>query len=96
VVTTYNNCNYQLVGIGEEMATPQFSAYPNPTNGQLWLNLEESNNAMVRITDSSGRCVFEGKYDGNAIDLSKFSNGLYSLLLQTTGGSSTRKLIIQK
>jgi len=95
VVTTYNNCNYQLVGIGEEMATPQFRPYPNPTSGQLHVNLPLGEKATIRLIDALGRVVMQQQFANQAIDVLGFANGLYQLQVELNGAISSRKVLIQ-
>ena len=95
VVTTYENCSYQVVNVAEAVADDRFAAYPNPTNGELWLNLPDGTVANVRITDASGRVVYEAAFAGRPIDLSGMVAGIYGLTVQTEGGSSTRKVLVQ-
>jgi len=96
VVTTYENCNFQLVGVEEDVPMESgFNAYPNPTDKLLWLSLPEGVGATIRLTDMAGKVVVETPFDGMPIDISTLNSGIYGLTVQTAGGTSTRKVIVQ-
>lgn len=95
VVSTYNDCNYQLVGIGEEMATLQFNAYPNPTNGQLHVNIPVGEKVTIRLIDATGRTVMQQQLANEVLDVRGFANGFYQLQVELNGAISSRKVLIQ-
>lgn len=66
--------------VGMEEFTLEFSVFPNPANNLINV---ETNDAIVAIKlfNSIGQMVYTGK-DKN-IDLSSFSNGIYTLVVQT-------------
>ncbi len=77
-----------------------FNVYPNPTNGEVTIELSSSENATVQLFDIRGRKVYNNRFENNAafnktIDLSSASTGVY--LLQVTSGpkTATKKLIIK-
>ena len=81
------------------------SVYPNPSNGNLFINfeLQQPENVTVQITDLNGRVVKE-LLNGNAIsgkqnlnaDLSELSNGMYLARIITSQKSSNIKFNLVK
>jgi hypothetical protein len=81
------------------------NAYPNPANQQTTIafSLNEKSDAMLNITDLSGKAVYstslgernQGLNQIN-VDLSSFSNGVYLYTITANGNSATRKLIVKK
>lgn len=96
VVSTHNGCDFTAVGVAEEQAFRHFSAYPNPTNGQLYLNLPQGEQAMIRLIDPMGKVVMQRQFAHEAIDVSEFANGLYQVQVEMNGATSSRKVLIQQ
>ncbi len=87
-------------GISNVSNEIDLSVYPNPSNGNLFINfkLEQAQNVTVQITDLNGRMVKElmngnsvsGKQNLNA-DLSDLSNGMYLARITTSSKASNIK-----
>jgi hypothetical protein len=77
---------------------PEISAvrmFPNPASGFVFLQNKTLNDAPGRLSDLSGRTVWQGILPSQAtqnIDLAPYPNGIY--FLQTSG--KTERLLIQK
>lgn len=95
VVQTFNNCDFRTVGINEETDESLFSAYPNPTEGNLWINLPTELKATIRLVDAFGKTIFERPYNGSAIDVQNLTKGVYYLTATTEVGSSTQKVVVR-
>ena len=68
--------------------------YPNPTTGIV--NLKNTHNATIEISDASGRIIIREK-NKNTINLTDFENGIYYLkLLMKDGKNHFRKIILSK
>lgn len=79
-------------------STVLFSMYPNPSNGLMWVNLEQSNwIGKIIIYDLNGRIVFasEGTH-GTTIDLQHLRPGLYLAKLEVEGKPRIQKLVIER
>lgn len=82
----------------------QFSIFPNPANDIVYirLNSEIRADATIRIVDASGRLVTEQPYYSlNAesvvpINTSSFSNGLYSISVQTNDAITSKTLLVNR
>jgi hypothetical protein len=84
-----------LLGINQLLnKTNSFSVYPNPTNGIL--NIETDNSIeQVYLVDLQGkRTTLE--FIQNSVDLSTYSNGFYILHVQFANGTTEIKRIIKK
>ncbi len=65
-----------------EVSTDKYvSVYPNPANKVLNIDIEKAKNAMIEITDGSGRLIFSDKVTSKkchkTIDVSAWSSGIY-------------------
>ena len=87
-----------MAGIGE-MATVEFSIFPNPSNGSFQLHTDAKNIASLRICTSDGRCIETLEYNGiqpivlNRADL---STGIYFVSCLDQNGSvlGTKQLML--
>ena len=80
----------------------EFILYPNPSNGifKTKVSLKEASTINVKIIDMvSGATIDEREAKGNQeflLDYSiSMSSGVYLMLLETSNGSETRKLIVE-
>jgi len=95
-VQTHNNCDFMAVGVEDAPGVQPFSAWPNPTDGMVRLGLPDGLDGTVSVTDMMGRMVMSQRLTGHAVDLSGLVDGLYHLTVRTDGGSSTRKVLLQR
>jgi hypothetical protein len=102
---------YQQFTVGLTSATQEYifedsqtlKAFPNPTNNLLYvtLDLPKRANGKLNIIDLMGNVVFEQQIvnkiaENYEIDLSKFSAGVYQVILNTDAGVSAQKVILEK
>ena len=78
-----------------------FSITPNPAQNQVFINLKDDSNhypVQYRMTDLQGKALmpFTALQTGKPIDVSRLTNGLYLIQVQTKGQVYTQKLLIQK
>ncbi|MBK8497953.1 MAG: T9SS type A sorting domain-containing protein [Flavobacteriales bacterium] len=90
------------VGI-EEIAAHGFSAYPNPTDGVLYISVgnEVSGQVKVRVLDMSGRTVIEQPLSvtagsTNAIDMASLQSGQYMVQLTTATWTKTQRVQVAR
>lgn len=71
--------------------------YPNPATGFIYVGSKQNKYKTIRISDLSGKQVFEKTNikDGEMLDVSKFSRGIYLISLHTLNEVNTTKLIVQ-
>jgi len=68
--------------------------YPNPTSGLLIIEYNASSIEKVTIQNMNGQTVLAvNNYNGNPIDLSSFSGGLYLVVIHTSVESFVEKVI---
>lgn len=78
----------------ERLQSESIQVYPNPTNGQVVVNLPENfTQGQVRIWDMQGRLMKFQDYEGNMLDLSSFSNGVYWLQFMNEDQKYSTKVI---
>lgn len=82
-------------GIGENSSEENWF-YPNPVSGSLMLNIS-SNQEEITLYATNGILVLKGLYNnGDVIDISAFSPGIYMIERKLTSGEFIReKLVIQ-
>jgi hypothetical protein len=78
------------------IAQYNFNVYPNPTNGELSLVLNEE--SIITITDASGSTIKNqvcqaGK---NQISLSDLCDGLYFVQMKDRNQTQFAKIVVQK
>lgn len=89
------------VGI-DELSQEGFSVHPNPTNGLLYIELDEElrGQASVRVLDMSGRIVIEqalqAKGGANTIDMSGLQSGQYMVQLTTGDWVKTQRVQVTR
>jgi len=77
--------NNSPLGIIENNKTPTI-VFPNPSNGLFNLKTQKSFSSKYQITDSNGRVLRSGSFQGseNQLDLSSFASGVYFLKISGT------------
>ena len=76
-----------------------FSMYPNPTSGVVNLESPAMNSANVEIYDINGNLVNTSKMelnDKSKLDLSAYSNGIYTIIIRGDKQNIIRKVILNK
>ncbi len=86
----------------EELGNLTIGTYPNPTSGELILDITGESNALsITLTDMHGKVVFESTTGAirsglkRAIDLSTLANGMYFMKLDDGNAAATRKVMKQ-
>ncbi|MCC6840297.1 MAG: T9SS type A sorting domain-containing protein [Flavobacteriales bacterium] len=88
-----------MVGV-DEAGAKQFAMYPNPTTGQLVLQLPESVRGLadMRVTDLAGRLVHQEVFSNNGssrtIDLKGLQSGNYMVTITTNDWVKAQQLQI--
>jgi hypothetical protein len=88
------------LGVGT-LAQTEVRVYPNPTSGQVYVNLPNGSNqeVMVRVMDASGRVVRTAQLSNNRnaveFDLTGISSGLYFVHLSQGNETKTVKLMVK-
>jgi len=93
--------NSEILGVQEEQGNSFISLFPNPSNGNMYINSPKSLNTYeIKAIDIMGRCVFIETLNqvGNQaqLDLSALNNGVYFLSISSENGNFIEKVIIQK
>jgi hypothetical protein len=104
VIVTIGNCTdtsdcaiVNEVGIDDlGLSSSDLKLYPNPTTGNLTIDLGELDNVTISITSSIGKEVFKAtdiSKNKLEVSLAEFSNGIYFVKIQNGGKIVTRKII---
>ena len=87
------------LGAGIEESTElETLIYPNPTSGNISINLSVYNQYQIQIVDMSGRILEERSFEGvtQSIDLSGYKNGTYLILIRNLNQETITKRIIKQ
>lgn len=73
-------------------------AYPNPTNGKLFIDLHETIDGNLTLTNVLGQNVYSSEITGNngsirKIDISNLPQGIYFLRIESGGQVLTKKVM---
>ena len=103
-----DSCNYGNIcgAINRISDLSSFNIYPNPSAGQVTLNLEVNQSAAfdILVLDMQGREVLPVTHLGQLndgtqtrqLDVSKLASGFYFVACKSTGGEVYKKLALQK
>lgn len=84
-------------GLGESSSTlKNVSAYPNPSNGSVMIQTEESR-FSYRVSDIHGKQLLTGNAETahHALDITGFTPGIYLLRVESVNGVALQRLIVQ-
>jgi len=88
------------LGISEEILENSLSLYPNPTNGQLYVqNMSGISLENISVIDSQGRLIQDIPINKAGvlptIDLSRYARGLYFITFSNATGQTVKRVIKQ-
>ncbi len=92
-----SNAPHSKVETNNPMAAPKVAAYPNPTDGLLYLQTEQGNALKINsaLYDLAGRLVYSG-VEAATLNLSTLPSGLYILHVKSeTRAVQTFKILKQ-
>jgi carbonic anhydrase/acetyltransferase-like protein (isoleucine patch superfamily) len=79
-----------------QKSTGKFTIHPNPATSEFTINMSDTKNATVFISDSTGKLLYKSAFN-NELKLNKNileGDGLYLVRIDSEQGSATEKLII--
>ena len=90
------DCDGEDLVLGtEDPLKSQIQIFPNPTTGQISINLPDQLSADLEVRDEIGRSVLKKELtEYNQIDLSGFPNGVYIFMIKTKNNHFTEKVIL--
>ncbi|MEI6764544.1 MAG: C25 family cysteine peptidase [Bacteroidota bacterium] len=97
------NIEINTAGIKHNASSQNISIYPNPANGQVYVSVTSSDNAVeILLYDVTGKQVFARAETGvsldgattHVLDVSRLRNGLYFMVIRTGETVMTKKLVI--
>ncbi|MFN8154885.1 MAG: kelch repeat-containing protein [Bacteroidia bacterium] len=98
---TIDTACLSTVGIDPIQGMIEWTVHPNPTTGEINIKVNGSNfnNVEINIYNINSELIFNEKekvWDSGfirTIDLSKFNDGVYSLIVTTEKGQLTKKIV---
>lgn len=87
-----------LIGVEDFLSQDQVSVYPNPTNNEINIIVQQQVEADIRIFDVLGKLmVYQSDIDlgstNHTIDVSNFTNGVYFVRINSDAGTITKKIM---
>ncbi|MGB1000354.1 MAG: T9SS type A sorting domain-containing protein, partial [Flavobacteriales bacterium] len=83
----------QTIGMNENQLA-QFNIHPNPVKNELFIELNENQITQINIIDLSGKILLSQKQiNGNSIDVSNLSQGVYAIQISTEKGMTTSRFV---
>ena len=88
---------YGVKDANEVIVSVRSSVYPNPVSDILSVAIENADQATITLVDAAGAVVFQQPATGmlTSVPVRSFVKGYYFLIVQTTKGSQTHKVIIR-
>ena len=79
----------------EKYKDVNFSVYPNPTNGKIWIAMDKFFGSKISIENLNGQKIISSTANANmvVIDLSSYPSGIYVMKLKTYTGVYSKKII---
>ena len=78
---------------------PKLSVYPNPSNGNFTLSIEDYNhsNFKINVIDVTGKLVYNQQINSpqTSINLEKLNKGIYFMQLNDGVNQTTKRIVIQ-
>ena len=102
ITTSDNGCSdtitqtvFVTVGIDEEKEL-QLSMYPNPSNGNLFINNVQNKNVKVAIMEMTGKLVHSAQVEmgQNTIGIAHLAPGHYLVKFSTSNAVRVEKLLL--
>lgn len=93
---TVNSEPYYFVNtnIKKEKRALSFSVYPNPTNGEIYLDLGNIKVSGIKIFNSLGELVYYSKTKRSKINLNNRNKGTYFILISSDEACFHKKISI--
>ncbi len=89
------NCQGYALNINT-LKKANFTLYPNPANDQISITSKVANNGDYKIVNLIGETVLSGDFEnGQPIDISKLSKGIYCITVSNGSSVSSSKLVIE-
>ena len=80
----------------EENGVEGLMIYPNPTNGNLNINVEAMRH--ITITNTLGQVVYDQDVDSDneVIDMAQYQTGIYMVRIVTDNGVAAKRISVVK
>lgn len=92
--------NNRMIGINEAVLSNKLKVYPNPTHGDLTIELKNMDeDADVNMNNVLGQNVYSEKVNkgitSKTINISSFAKGVYTLTVSSTSGKAVFKIVVE-
>lgn len=100
--TVVSTLTMVVVGVNDIAIVDRFDVIPNPNKGQftIQVDFEQSQDALVQVSDVLGRTLREFHFDAErqtiTIDMRAYGSSVYFVVLRTPEETITKKVVIKK
>lgn len=94
--TSTSSCvNINSVGLGEITADLGITLYPNPTEGNVYVNMTATEQTNITVYDAQGKVVsvMDNVQNGAVINLNGVEMGMYMIHVSNTNGSKIFRIV---
>ena len=88
------DCGDGDLGSVNDFKATKFTINPNPTSGEFTITLADNAEAMVDVINMAGQVVTSQKVEGSATINKALAAGVYTVVVKSNGGVSTKKLVV--
>ncbi len=88
-----------LVGVEDDVLANSIGIYPNPTQGNIYVDLGTATKATVNVFNTAGQLVTTANNEGNSSMMIKLTNqaaGVYFVQVTTAEGTASKKVVLEK
>ncbi len=87
--------NINSVGLGENTVDLGITLYPNPTEGNVFVNMTSTEKTDITVYDAQGKgvSVMDNVQNGAVIDLNGVEMGMYMIHVSNTNGSNIFRIV---
>ena len=92
-----DGCDAGAVASIDNLEINELSIYPNPTNDQFVIEMEDEVKVDISISDMNGRNIrrIQNYANGSSIDLRGNEPGIYLIRIETENGQTIRRIILE-
>jgi alpha-tubulin suppressor-like RCC1 family protein len=94
-IPTVIDCPSAVLSIDTFDISNNITVYPNPTNGNVNIAVNNLTNVSVSVYDLNGRTILNKELSANenAVDISNFQTGMYLFRIKSSEGETIKKVI---
>ena len=91
-----NATGKNTMSTNEPIAMHEIKIYPNPATTEITIEIQNSENCLIKLSDMTGKQVYSKEFHGNKMNLNvnQFVKGVYILTVFSKENTYSKKIII--